>query len=82
MRTTEELLEGKVAAPVQKTKINDHGNQLCWPRNTLYLQKLALTSKTSCDRSAGVVRSRTKATEFSLVFLGLVPKIGAFHRGS
>jgi hypothetical protein len=29
----------------------------------LYPQKLALTSPTSGDRSAGIVRSRTKATE-------------------
>ena len=31
----------------------------------LYLQKLALTSPTGCGRSVGIVRSRTKATEFS-----------------
>jgi hypothetical protein len=30
----------------------------------LYQQKLALTSPTSGGRSVGVVRSRTKATEF------------------
>jgi hypothetical protein len=35
-------LEEKVAAPVQKTEINDRGNPLRWPRNTLYPQKLAL----------------------------------------
>jgi hypothetical protein len=29
VRTTEELLEGKVAAPVYKTEINDLGNPLC-----------------------------------------------------
>jgi len=33
----------------------------------LYPQKLALTSPTGGGRSAGIVRSRTKATEFSLV---------------
>jgi hypothetical protein len=37
---------------------------LCWPRDTLYPQKLALTSTASCGRSVGIVRSRTKATEF------------------
>jgi hypothetical protein len=31
----------------------------------LYPQKLALTSPTSGGRSVGIVRSRTKATEFS-----------------
>jgi hypothetical protein len=34
-----------------------------WPRGTLYLQKLALTSPTSGGRSVGIVRSRTQATE-------------------
>jgi len=33
----------------------------------LYLQKLALTSPTGGGRSVGIVRVRTKATEFSLV---------------
>jgi len=33
----------------------------------LYPQKLALTSPTGGSRSVGIVRVRTKATEFSLV---------------
>jgi len=33
----------------------------------LYSQKLALTSPTGGGRSVGMVRSRTKATEFSLI---------------
>jgi len=33
----------------------------------LYRQKLALTSPTGGGRSVGIVCSRTKATEFSLV---------------
>jgi hypothetical protein len=37
------------------------------PRGTLYLQKVALTSPTSGGLSVGMVRSRTQATEFSLV---------------
>jgi hypothetical protein len=65
VRTTEELLEGKVAAAVYKTEINDRGNPLCWARDSLYPQKLALTSPTSGGRSVGIFRSRTKATEFS-----------------
>ena len=36
---------------------------------TLYPQKLALTSPTGGGRSVGIVRSRTKVTEFSLVCL-------------
>ena len=35
----------------------------------LYPQKLALSSPTGGGRSVGIVRVRTKATEFSLVFL-------------
>jgi hypothetical protein len=65
VRTTEELFEGKVAAPVWKTGINDRGNRVRWPRDTLYPQKLVLTSPTNGSRSVGIVRSRTKATEFS-----------------
>jgi hypothetical protein len=34
----------------------------------LYQLKLALTSPTGCGRSVGIVRLRTKTTEFSLVF--------------
>jgi hypothetical protein len=34
------------------------------PRDTLYPQKLALTSPTSGGRSVGIVRLRTKAMEF------------------
>jgi hypothetical protein len=41
---------------------------LRWPRDTLYPQKLALTTSTSFGRSVGIGRSRTEATEFSLVF--------------
>jgi hypothetical protein len=40
------------------------GNQLRWPRDTIYQQKRALTSPTSGGRSVGIVRLRTKATEF------------------
>jgi hypothetical protein len=42
---------------------------LRWPRDTLYPQKLALTSKTRGGHSVGIVLSRTKATEFSLLLL-------------
>ena len=35
----------------------------------LYPQMLALTSPTGGGRSVGIVRSRTKATEFSLVLI-------------
>jgi hypothetical protein len=35
-----------------------------WPHDTLYQQKLALTSPTGGGRWIGIVRSRTQATEF------------------
>jgi hypothetical protein len=41
-----------------------HGNPLRCPRDTLYPQKLALTSPICGGRSVGIVRSRTTATEF------------------
>ena len=42
----------------------------------LYPQKLALTSPTGGGRSVGIVRSRTKATEFSfLVYVILFTNI-------
>jgi hypothetical protein len=40
---------------------------LYWPRNALYPQKLVLTSPTSGGRSVGIVRSWTKAMEFSFI---------------
>jgi hypothetical protein len=40
-----------------------HGDPLHWPCDTLYPQRLALTSPTSGGHSVGIVRSRTKATE-------------------
>ena len=46
----------------------------------LYPQKLALTSPTGGGRSVGIVRSRTKATEFSLTLVCLVTEyLGAVY---
>jgi hypothetical protein len=39
----------------------------CWPRDTLYPQKLSLTSPTSGGHSVAIVRSRTQATFSSVV---------------
>jgi hypothetical protein len=44
------------------------GDPLRWPRDALYQQKLAPTSPTSGDRSGGIVRLWTKATEFVWFF--------------
>jgi hypothetical protein len=65
-RITEELHEWKVAAP----RLTAVGIR-CASRNTLYPQKLALTSPTSGGRLVGIVRLPTKATEFSVVFSGV-----------
>jgi hypothetical protein len=43
------------------------GDPLRWPRDTLYQLKLALTSLTGCGRLVGIVRLRTKTTEFSFL---------------
>jgi hypothetical protein len=45
-------------------KIENTAVGMRWPRNTLYPQKLVLTSSTSGGRSVGIIRSRTKAMEF------------------
>jgi hypothetical protein len=42
-----------------------------WPRGTLSLQKLALTSLTNGGRSMGIVLSRTQTTEFLNIFVTL-----------
>ena len=44
------------------------GNRCANHVTPLYPQKLALTSPTGGGRSVGMVRSRTKATEFSFSF--------------
>jgi hypothetical protein len=41
----------------------------------LYPQKLALTSPTGGGRSVGIVRSRTKATEFVCLFVCVSKKL-------
>jgi hypothetical protein len=57
-----------------------------WPRGTLYLRKLAVTSPTGGNDSVGIVRSRTKATEFRFFlvdtsFCGLVVKVLGYRSG-
>jgi hypothetical protein len=66
---TEELLDGKVAAPVSKTE-----NTAVGIRHTDHVapsirNKLAITSPTSGGRSVGIVRSQTQTMEFSLVYI-------------
>jgi hypothetical protein len=45
-------------------EINDRGESLRWPRDTLYPLKLALTSPAGGGHSVGIILLRTKATEF------------------
>jgi hypothetical protein len=49
-----------------------------WPRDTLYPQKVALTSSTSGGRSVGIVLSRTQATEFLVFYENLKSYIREF----
>ena len=57
----------KVAAPGLENRLTAVGTRCTDHVTPLYPQKLALTSPTGGGRSVGIVRSRTKATEFSLV---------------
>ena len=60
----------KVAAPgLEKRRLTAVGTRCADHVTPLYPQKLALTSPTGGGRSVGIVRSRTKATEFSLVLV-------------
>jgi hypothetical protein len=69
MMTIEELLEYKNSGSgLEKTEINVGENSLRSPRNTLYPQRLALTSPTCGGRSVGIILLQTAATEFSFFF--------------
>ena len=53
----------------RKQRLTAVGTRCAGHVTPLYPQKLALTSPTGGGRSVGIVRVRTKATEFSLVYL-------------
>jgi hypothetical protein len=57
-------LEETEVAPGLENREHSRRDPLCWPCDTLYPQKLALTSPTSVGRLVDTVRSRTQATEF------------------
>jgi hypothetical protein len=63
--TIEELLERKSSGSGLEIREYSRRDPLRWPHDTLYPQKLALTSLTSGDHSVGIVRLQTQATEFS-----------------
>jgi hypothetical protein len=65
--TTEELLGRKSSGSGLETSEYDRRDPSRWARGTLYPQKLALTSPTSCYWSIGIVRSWTQATEYSIL---------------
>jgi hypothetical protein len=68
MSTIEELPERKSGGSGLETREYGRTDLSRLPRGILYPQKLALASPTSSGRSVGIVRSRTKATEFFNLF--------------
>jgi hypothetical protein len=66
--TTEELLGRNSSGSGLENREYGRGDPLRWQRNTLYPQKLTVTSPTSGGRSVGIVRLRAKATEFFLEY--------------
>jgi hypothetical protein len=69
--TIEELLGRKRSGFGLENLKYGRGDPLCWPLNTLYPQKLALSPPTSGGHWVGIVRSRTKATELCFLFCSL-----------
>jgi hypothetical protein len=69
MSTIEELLWRNNSGFGLENRKYGHGDPLRWPRDTLYPQKLAVTSPISGGPSVGIVRLRTKATEFVCVYM-------------
>jgi hypothetical protein len=70
--TIEELLGRNNSGFGLENREYGRGNPLRWRRDTLYQQKLTLTSPTRGGRSVGIVRLRTKATEFVCLFCYLI----------
>jgi hypothetical protein len=66
--TIEELLGRNSSDSDLESREYGRRDPLRGPHDTLYPQKLALTSPTRGGRPVGIVRTRTKATEFSLFF--------------
>jgi hypothetical protein len=67
--TTEELLGKNNRGFSLENWEHGRGDPLRWPRDTLYPQKLTLTSPTCGGRSVGIVRLRTKTTKFAFLIL-------------
>jgi hypothetical protein len=71
LSTTGELLERNSSRSGLQIREYGHADQSRWPSGILYPQKLALTSPTSGGRLFGIVRWRTQATEFLLLWRSL-----------
>jgi hypothetical protein len=67
--TTEELLGTKRSGSGLDSRDYSRRDPSSCPHGALYPQKLALTWPTSGGRLVDIVRSRTQATEFSLVLV-------------
>jgi hypothetical protein len=70
--TIEELLGRKSSGSILETENTVVGIRYADCATLSILRKLVLTSPTSGGRSVGIVRSRTKATEFSLATFNTV----------
>jgi hypothetical protein len=68
--TTEELLKRRMSDSDLENREYGRGNLLRCPRDTLYPQKLALTSPTSCCLPVGIIRSRIQTTEI-VCYIGM-----------
>jgi hypothetical protein len=65
----EELLEWKSSGSSLENREYGRMDPSRWPRSTLYLQTLALTSPIGGGRSVCIVRSRTQASEFIIIII-------------
>jgi hypothetical protein len=70
--TIEELLGRNGSGSCLENREHGLGDPLRWPSDTLYRQKLALISPTRGGRSVGIVRLRTKTTEFVVVMTDIM----------
>jgi hypothetical protein len=70
LSTTEELLGRISSGSGLESREYSRRDPSHLSRDTLYPPKLTLTSPINCGRSFGIVRSRTQATEFSLIYGG------------
>jgi hypothetical protein len=70
--TIEEVLKRKSIGSGLESQEYGRRDPSCWPRNTHYPEKLALTSPTSGGCLVGIVRSQPQATEFCLFVISFM----------